>query len=260
MVALVDSLKLVGQQESALVVPYDGEVGKLYMIVDGERRWQGCLTAGIPTYLAVVCDDPADRRILFALSVMKNFHRQTHTPMEKALAFEQFRKDGLTQTQISALVGENQVNVSRFLRLTNLVPEVRALVALKAGEESKTTDKLVTDVAIAISDLPPESQMKAALLVKGLSVAMAVVQIRKMAKELGVQRRTRKQKPSTAFRVLTERLDRHLEMLEISLEHDQAGFVSTLRARTPGERLGTREKLLKIAKRAEKLAGLVPKD
>lgn len=261
MTTLIESIKLVGQIDPGLVVSYRNEAvpAARYKIVDGERRWRARGVLGHSVYSAHVLDEE-DTGVLFGISMMKNFNHEGHTPMEKALGFQRLKGFGLSQVEISALVGESQFNVSRYLKLTKLTAEVRELVATEAGEDTKKTGKLATQVAVMVADLPSELQFKAANEVLGASVATATTYLRRFFQDAGVERRTRQEQPARFFQVMINRLERMIAGLDIYDVDQAANFVATMRARTPGERARMKETLLRISKKAERLAEKIPKN
>jgi len=67
------------------------------------------------------------------MALIENIQREDLNPLEEAAALDRLRNEfGLTQQQVADAVGKSRVAVTNLLRLLNLTPAVRALLA--AGE------------------------------------------------------------------------------------------------------------------------------
>ena len=136
---LVESVQTQGVLTPLIVRPKENTTNE-YEIVSGHRRFRAAEKAGlseVPAFIyAMDCDAAA-----IAL-VDSNLHREHLLPSEKAFAYrlkmeamkrQGFRSD-LTSTQVVAklrsgdLVGqgmnESRETVRRYIRLTNLIPEI----------------------------------------------------------------------------------------------------------------------------------------
>lgn len=141
---LVESIK-----ERGLITPItlrkkdDGR----YEIVSGHRRRKACEIAGLPTVRAEIKELSRDEAII--LMVESNLQRSVILPSEKAFSYKMRleamkrqgkrtdltsvpvaqKSDGKTsREELGELVGESQDNVRRYVRLTNLIPEMLDLV------------------------------------------------------------------------------------------------------------------------------------
>ena len=99
-----------------------------YEIIAGERRWRAAQRAELATLPAVVRN--ADDREAVALALIENVQREDLNPLEESEALRQLL-DGysLTHEQLAATVGKSRAAVSNLLRLLNLDPAVRELLA-----------------------------------------------------------------------------------------------------------------------------------
>lgn len=116
-----------------------------YEIVSGHRRKKACELAGFETVKAEVREMTRDEAII--LMVESNFQRSQILPSEKAFAYKmrleamkrQGQRTDLTSVpvaqksktareELGEQVGESQDQVRRYIRLTNLVPELLDLV------------------------------------------------------------------------------------------------------------------------------------
>ena len=145
MMQLVESVK-----ERGIITPVTlrpKEDGR-YEIVSGHRRKKACELAGFETVKAEVWEMTRDEAII--LMVESNFQRSQILPSEKAFAYkmrlEAMKRqagrpskensvplaqnyEGKTSRELlGEQVGESQDQVRRYIRLTNLVPELLDLV------------------------------------------------------------------------------------------------------------------------------------
>ena len=139
---LVESIK-----ERGLITPITlrpKEDGR-YEIVSGHRRKKACEIAGLSVVKADIRDMTRDEAII--LMVESNLQRSTIVPSEKALSYKmrlealkrQGKRTDLTSNPlggelgetaelIGARTGDSTTQVRRYIRLTELIPELLALV------------------------------------------------------------------------------------------------------------------------------------
>lgn len=174
----VESIQEFGVLQPAIVRP-DGDGG--YEILSGHRRHHACEIAGLQTLPCIVRDLDDDAATI--LMVDSNLQREEILPSERAWAFKmkldamkhQGSRRDLTSGQIdpkldgrrsNAIVaqesGESVKQVQRYIRLTNLDPELLQLV----------DDKLMGfNPAYELSFLNPEQQKD---LLSAMDYAQAV--------------------------------------------------------------------------------------
>ena len=103
------------------------EDGK-FEIVAGERRWRSAQLAGMHE-VPVIIKETDDRESL-ELALIENIQRQDLNPIEEAEAyFNMIKKYRLTQQELAEKLGKERVTLANVLRLLNLTPDVRKLVA-----------------------------------------------------------------------------------------------------------------------------------
>ena len=139
---LVESIK-----ERGLITPITlrpKEDGR-YEVVSGHRRKKACEIAGLSTVKADVREMTRDEAII--LMVESNLQRSVILPSEKAFSYKmrlealkrQGQRSDLTSVpsaqklktsreMVGDIVGESQDNVRRYIRLTELIPELLDLV------------------------------------------------------------------------------------------------------------------------------------
>jgi ParB family chromosome partitioning protein len=137
MVQLIDSIKERGVITPAMVRQKDD--GR-YEIISGHRRKRACELAGLETLRCEVVDLTKEEATI--LMVESNFQRSQILPSEKAFAYK-MRMDAMnrqgqrtdltlsplgtklrTDEQIAAETGDSRNQIHRYIRLTNLVPEL----------------------------------------------------------------------------------------------------------------------------------------
>jgi len=142
MIQLVESVKERGVITPATV--RQKEDGR-YELISGHRRKRACELAGFEALRCEVVD--LDRDAATVLMVESNYQRSQILPSEKAFAYKmrleamkrQGQRTDLTSVpvaqksktareELGEQVGESQDQVRRYIRLTNLVPELLDLV------------------------------------------------------------------------------------------------------------------------------------
>lgn len=143
MVQLVESIKANGVLTPAVL--RQKEDGR-YELVSGHRRKRACELAGLTTLRSEIKDLTRDEAIVYM--VESNFQRTTILPSEKAFAYkmrlEAIKRQGQRTDLTSATLlqklgktsreiiaensGESHEQVRKYIRLTNLIPELLQLV------------------------------------------------------------------------------------------------------------------------------------
>jgi ParB family chromosome partitioning protein len=101
--------------------------GKLELIA-GERRFRACLRLGL-TEVPVIERAASDRDVL-EMALIENLQREDLNPVEEAEAYARLAKEfGLRQEDIAQRVGKNRATVANSMRLLDLAPEVKLLLA-----------------------------------------------------------------------------------------------------------------------------------
>lgn len=138
---LVDSIRRNGVMTPATVrLKEDGR----YELISGHRRKKACELAGLETLKCEVKELTRDEAII--VMVESNLQRSTILPSEKAFAYKmrleamdrQGRRSDLTSTplvsklrsneELADKVGESREQIRRYIRLTELVPEILQMV------------------------------------------------------------------------------------------------------------------------------------
>lgn len=159
---LVESVKENGILTPVLIRPADGDQ---YEMVSGHRRLHAASLAGLDTVPAIVREMTDDEAVVAMVDA--NIQREELLPSEKAFAYKmkmdamnrQGTRHDLTSCQngtkyradelLGKQVGKSARNIHRYIRLTELIPELLNLVDCK---------KLQFTAAVDISYLNAEMQ------------------------------------------------------------------------------------------------------
>lgn len=175
---LTESIKAQGIISPLIVRPMDGKTDE-YEVISGHRRLYAAIKAGLTEVPALIY--PLDRNQAIIAVVDSNLHREKLLPSEKAFAYkmkleamkQQGKRTDLTLSQVAtksdsaAEIGkatnESRDQVFRYIRLTNLIPELLqkvdegAIAFSPAVELSYLTEKqqeILLD-AMALNDCTP---------------------------------------------------------------------------------------------------------
>ncbi len=158
----VESIKQIGVV-SPLIVRPDPEGG--FEILSGHRRLHAAQLAGLETVPVIVKEMDDDAAIIFMVD--SNLQRENILPSERAFSYKmkleamkhQGQRGDLTSDQVGQKswavnqladdVNESKTQVQRFIRLTNLIPEILDMVDEK---------KIAFNPAVELSYLKPSEQ------------------------------------------------------------------------------------------------------
>ena len=161
----VESIKKIGVVSSLIVRP-DPEGG--FEILSGHRRLHAAQLAGLETVPVIVKEMDDDAAIIFMVD--SNLQRENILPSERAFSYKmkleamkhQGERGDLTSGQVgqksvgtvsrdivAEQAGDSSRNVQRFIRLTNLIPEILDMVDEK---------KIAFNPAVELSYLKPSEQ------------------------------------------------------------------------------------------------------
>ena len=162
MAQTVESIKQIGVV-SPLIVRPDPEGG--YEILSGHRRLHAAQLAGLETVPVIVKEMDDDAAIIFMVD--SNLQRENILPSERAFSYkmklEAMKHQGelgdLTSAQVGPKswaaqvvaeeAGDSKSQVKRYIRLTNLIPEILDMVDEK---------KIAFNPAVELSYLKPSEQ------------------------------------------------------------------------------------------------------
>lgn len=139
MALLIESIKEQGILSPIIVRPIE-EAEKEYEVISGHRRLHAAVKAGMKTVPALIYAISRDEAAI--MLVDSNLHREHILPSEKAFAYklkmDALKHQGKTLSQdgtklrtdeiIAEQAGESRNQIQRYIRLTNLIPELLELV------------------------------------------------------------------------------------------------------------------------------------
>ena len=158
----VESIKTYGVLQPAIVRPSDDGS---YEILSGHRRKHACELAGKKSMPVIIRNLDDDAAIIFMVD--SNLQRENILPSERASAYkmklEALKRQGLrtdltssqletklrTDEKIAEEAGESRAQIQRYIRLTELQPELQQMVDEK---------KIAFTPAVEISYLKPDEQ------------------------------------------------------------------------------------------------------
>lgn len=158
----VESIKQIGVV-SPLIVRPDPEGG--FEILSGHRRLHAAQLAGLETVPVIVKEMDDDASIIFMVD--SNLQRENILPSERAFSYKmkleamkhQGERGDLTSAQVGPKswaaqvvaeeAGDSKSQVKRYIRLTNLIPEILDMVDEK---------KIAFNPAVELSYLKPSEQ------------------------------------------------------------------------------------------------------
>ena len=146
---LADNIRQHGVLQPILVRPVGDE---RYQIVAGERRWRASRIAGL-SEIPVIIKELSDVEVA-QIALIENIQREDLNPIEEAKAYKRLSDEfGMTQEDISKIVGKSRAAVANSVRLLKLEPDVQAALINKdistghakilAGIEDKTKQSIL---------------------------------------------------------------------------------------------------------------------
>ena len=172
---LTESIRQQGVLNPIMVRPLDtGE----YEVISGHRRLHACKKAGIEMIPAFIYS--MDRSEAVVAMVDSNLHREKLLPSEKAFAYK-MKMDAMkhqgtsrqlgtklrSDEEIAETAGESARQIQRYIRLTNLIPEILQMVdegkialtpAVELSYLDKDTQEIVLDAMEQEDCTPSYSQ------------------------------------------------------------------------------------------------------
>jgi ParB family chromosome partitioning protein len=144
-----------------------------FEIVAGERRWRASQKAGqskIPVVVKTFDDQTAA-----AVSLIENIQRENLNPLEESTALKRLVDEfDMTHQQVADTVARSRASVSNLLRLQDLNPDVKMLLAMRDIEMGHAR-------ALLAIDGMEQSSIAKDVARKGLSVRETEALIRKIS-------------------------------------------------------------------------------
>ena len=192
-----------------------------YEIVSGHRRKKACELAGLQTVPAEIKELTRDEAII--LMVESNFQRSTILPSEKAFAYKmrleamnrQGQRTDLTSTpvesksrtneKLGAMVGESREQIRRYIRLTELEPELLQMV-----DEGKIALRPAVELSY-LNDIEQQDLIEAIDLADATPSHAQTIKMRRFSEE-------GKLSPEVIESIMTEEKPNHKEKFTFKAE------------------------------------------
>jgi ParB family chromosome partitioning protein len=144
-----------------------------FEIVAGERRWRAAQKAGLSQVPAVI--KTFDDQTAAAVSLIENIQRENLNPLEESTALKRLIDEfNMTHQQVAETVARSRATVSNLLRLQDLNPDVKVLLAMRDIEMGHARALLAIDGI-------EQSKVAKDVSKKGLSVRETEALIRKIS-------------------------------------------------------------------------------
>ena len=155
---LIESVQQQGIMTPLIVRPLEGTTDE-YEIISGHRRFRAAQKAGLAEVPAFI--RPVSRDEAAIMVVDSNLHREHILPSEKAFAYKmkyeamrhqgtscQFGTKSRTDEMIAEKSNDSARQIQRYIRLTNLIPEL-----LKLMDEGKIAFSVGVELSYLDEDL-----------------------------------------------------------------------------------------------------------
>ena len=162
---LAQSIKEHGLAQP-IIVSLHGDTNT-YELIAGERRLRASELAGLTEIEAIVRTPSSDKERL-AISLIENLQREDLNPIEEALGYLRLMKEfGISQTQLSEVIGKSKSSISNTLRLLDLPEEIqkalhfnqlseghaRALLSIENPLERHKLFKIILEQGLSVRDV-----------------------------------------------------------------------------------------------------------
>lgn len=163
----------IGQQGVVQPIVVRQKSQNRFEIVAGERRWRASQKAGLSKIPAVI--KTFDDQTAAAVSLIENIQRENLNPLEESTALKRLIDEfEMTHQQVADTVARSRATVSNLLRLQDLNPDVKTLLAMRDIEMGHAR-------ALLAIDGMEQSSVAKDVARKGLSVRETEALIRKIS-------------------------------------------------------------------------------
>jgi ParB family chromosome partitioning protein len=185
--------------------------GTSYKIVAGERRWRAARMAGIETIPAIVREYNDNE--LLEVALIENLQREDLNPLEEAEAYKRLIEEyGLTQEQISKVIGKSRPAIANSLRLNKLHEDIKKMLR----------DDLISEgharAILSVEDPDKQIKIAEAIVSKGLSVRDA----EKLVKDFDKKEKSKKARKDDEIELEIRSIEDRLKNIlgtKVKLQH-----------------------------------------
>jgi ParB family chromosome partitioning protein len=160
---LVRSIKSVGLLQPIAV---EEAADQQYILIDGERRLRACKLAGFTEIQAVIRppSNGSGKQDRLVMALVANLQREDLNPIEEAKGYQSLIDQGLSNRDISKVLGVNEVKIYNALTMLRLEQPIQDLI-----ERGKfTTQSNVIAALLRIPDAQARVTLAQALAARGL--------------------------------------------------------------------------------------------
>lgn len=187
--------------------------GEHYELIMGERRLQAARLAGVQAIPAIV--RPVEEADALRLALVENLQREDLNPIEIAEAYKALvDKFGLSQQELSGLVGKDRSSVANTLRLLALPGEIRTMIVEEKISEGHARTLL------ALSTRAEQLALANRIVEKQLNVRQAEMEIGER-REKPAKGKAKKDKP-VHITLLEKAFSQHLST-RVSIDEKRGG-------------------------------------
>ena len=206
----------------------------LYELVDGQRRWHACEIADVKRMKAIIVS-VKDAQEQFTMSVISNFGRVGHGPVETAFAIKHFVDGGKSVKQTANIFAKSEPWVYKHLKLLELDQDVLNLMSPSLPEEGR----LNFSKALLLVNFPPKEQriMAKKMIINNTKMIETKAFIRAQGEKIGVIVGDPERMPNKDYNVLWSFLKNLTRDLAVHLGMPQSFFDRMLASRTDDERV-----------------------
>jgi ParB family chromosome partitioning protein len=262
MLKLACSIREKGQIIPILLRRLENGSRHKWELIDGERRYRACKIAD-KKFVKAILVDVEDEWEQFETSVIANFCREGHTPMEIAYTIQRFKEErGYTDAQIGKLFGESEEGKSgswvfMHYSLLKLHPQVQDMLDPDLPKRQRLAKSIAFELVMQEKDHDRQLAMAKEIIERKMSTSHAKSFIRSKAKELTgtykVREGTRRQRPSDHYKLFVDFVGR----TRIGFANHTGGmgddFQDMLSRRSQADRDALSDSLKQVIELAEKM-------
>ena len=185
-----------------------------YRLIAGERRLRASKLAGLKDIPAFIRQ--ANDKELLELALLENLQRENLNPMEIALSYQRLEEElQYTQEQVAERMGKSRSDVTNFLRLLKLPPDIQ--LALRNGKISKAH----AIALLSVGEVDRQLFVYKTILEKDLNVKQTESLVKQLKKDKP-KGKTAGQTIQHAFRNIEDKLAESFNT-KVQLKHKKNG-------------------------------------
>jgi len=148
---LAESLKQHGIIQPLLVRPHPDEPDH-YQLIAGERRWRAAQLAKLHQVPVVIRQ--TDEKQAAEMALIENIQRQDLNNIEEAEGYRKLMDEfSYTQEELAGVVGKSRSHLANTLRLLNLPPKVREMIANGTLTSGQARPLIGHDEAVSLAEM-----------------------------------------------------------------------------------------------------------